>query len=283
MNGRPPSVLKVLLAALLVFVPTYAFAITVTDIVVPISGVTNFAANAINDGGQVVGFYSVDGLQHCFLWENGSFQTIAVPATTGTTCYGINNRGQIVGAYSDASGTLHNFLWDSGTLVDLNVPGTPLAIGGLNNRGQIVGSYRDGGTAHCFLWENGVLQTLDAPGITDALCYDINNRGDISGAFVDSIDGTGSILSNGALIPIQIGLFTIAATSLNDRGQAVGLFFDNSVTRGFLFDSGTAAQIALPVLDPLFQAVAINNSGDLVVTFRNFGGFPLRMILVSPR
>jgi probable HAF family extracellular repeat protein len=283
MNGRPPYVSKVLLAALLVFIPTYVFAITVTDIVVPISGVTNFAANAINDRGQVVGFYSVDGLQHCFLWESGSFQTIAVPASTATTCYGISNRGQIVGAYSDSGGTLHNFLWDAGTLIDLNVPGVPLAIGGINDRGQVVGSYRDGGTAHCFLWENGVLNTINVAGIADALCYDINNRNDISGAFVDSTGGSGSILSSGSLIPIQIGLFTIAATSLNDRGQAVGLFFDNSVTRGFLFDSGTAALIALPVLDPIFQTVAINNAGDLVVTFRSFGGFPSRMILVSPQ
>jgi probable HAF family extracellular repeat protein len=273
--------LKVLLAALLVFVPTYVFAITVTDIVVPISGVTNFAANAINDRGQVVGFYAADGLQHCFLWESGSFQTINVPATSATTCYGINNRNQIVGTYSDSGGTLHNFLSDAGALVELNVPGVPLAIGGINDRGQVVGSYRDGGTAHCFLWENGVLSTVNAPGITDALCYDINNRNDISGAFVDSTGGSGSILSNGALIPIQVGLFTIAATSLNDRGEAVGLFFDNSVTRGFLFDSGTAARISLPVLDPIFQTVAINNAGDLVVTFRSFGGFPLRMILVS--
>jgi len=281
MNGRPRYVLKVLLAVLLAFVPTGVFAITVTEIVVPISGVTNFAANAINDRGQVVGFYSADGLQHCFLWEPGSFQTISVPATTGTTCYGINNRGQIVGAYSDSGGTLHTFLWGAGTLIELNVPGVPLAIGGINDRGQVVGSYRDGGIAHCFLWENGVLNTINTAGITDALCYDINNRNDIAGAFVDSNGGSGSILSNGALIPIQVGLFTIAATSLNDRGEAVGLFFDNSVTRGFLFDTGTAARIALPVLDPIFQAVAINNSSDLVVTFRSFGGFPLRMILVS--
>src|SRR6185369_7350633 len=108
------------------------------------------------------------------------FQRINVPAATGTTCYRMNNRDQIVGTYSDSGGTLHNFLWDAGTLIELNVPGVPIAIGGINDRGQVVGSYRDGGTAHCFLWENGVLRTLDTPGITDALCYDINNRNDIS-------------------------------------------------------------------------------------------------------
>jgi probable HAF family extracellular repeat protein len=283
MKRRPSLLLKVLLAAFLVFAPTSLFAVTVTEIVIPISGLNIFAANAINNRGQVVGFYATaDLVRHCFLWGAGSFQTIDVPATPQTTCYGINNLGQIVGSYSDSAGLLHDFLWNAGTLVELNVPGMPVAIGGINDRGQIVGSYRDGGSAHCFLWERGALRFLSAANITDALCYDINNRDQIAGAFVDSAGNSGSILSGGAIIPISIGLFTIAATSINDHGHAVGLFFDNSVTRGFLFENGTAAQIALPAPDPIFQSVAINNSGDLVVTFHSFGVFPSRIFLVSP-
>lgn len=273
---------KVLLAGLLAFTPSYIFAVTITDIVVPISGVTSFAANAINDRDQVVGFYSSEGVRHCFLWERGVFQTLdAVPATTGTTCYGINNGGQIVGSYLDSSGTVHDFLLDAGTLTEINTPGPAVPNGGINNRGQVVGTYQTAGTTQCFLWDRGVLQAINAPDITSASCFDLNEQGQIAGAFVDSSGISGSLLDHGVLTSIPLFLFTIAATSINDRGQSVGLFFDNSVTRGFFFDKSTPAPITLPVSDPLFSTVAINNSGDLVITFRSFGTSTLRMILVN--
>jgi probable HAF family extracellular repeat protein len=221
-------------------------------------------------------------VRHCFLWQDGVFQTIAeVPATRGTTCYGINNRGQIVGSYSDSVGIFHDFLLDGGTLIEINVPGLPLPIGGINDRGQIVGSYQAAGTNQCFLWENGVLHSIDGIDLTNALCHAINNEGQIAGAFATT-ENTGFVLSRDVLIPISLFLFTVAATGINDRGQVVGLFFDNSVNRGFIFDNGIATKIDLPVPDPLFQNVAINNLDDLVVTFRSFGVSHSRMIFVSP-
>ena len=178
MKRRPSFLLKVLLAALLVFAPTSLFAVTVTEIVIPVAGVDSFAANAINDRGQVVGFYAAGGMRHCFLWENGVFQTIdEVPATRGTTCYGINDRDQIVGSYSDSVGIFHDFLLDDGILIEINLPGLPLPIGGINDRGQIVGSYQAAGTNQCFLSENGVLQSIDGIDPTNSLCHAINNRG----------------------------------------------------------------------------------------------------------
>ena len=281
MKSRQSLLSKVFVAALLMFAPPPASAVTVTEIVVPIPGVTFFSANAINDRGQAVGFYFDDGVRYCFLWEKGLFQTLSVPATTGTTCYGINNRSQIVGSYSDSVGTVHNFLWDAGTLNEIPVPGSPFPVGGINDRGQIAGSYFDGIDAHCYLWEKGVVRTIDIPATTAALCYAINNRDQIAGSFAGPSNSGGFVLTRGVLTSISLFLFTRAATSINDHGQAVGLFFDNSVSRGFFFDKGNPVPISLPVPDPLFSNVAINNSGDLLVTFRSFGGFPLRMILVS--
>jgi uncharacterized membrane protein len=178
MTCQQSFLLKVFVAALLVFAPTCVFAVTVTEIVIPIPGVTFLAANAINDRDQVVGFYFADGTQHCFLWEEDSFQTIDVPATRATSCYGINNRGQIVGSYLDSGGMIHDFLWDKGAVSEINVPGTPVPIGGVNDRGQVVGTYAAGGAQHCFLWdENGAFQTIDdVPATTQTACHGINNR-----------------------------------------------------------------------------------------------------------
>jgi uncharacterized membrane protein len=50
-----------------------------------------------------VGFYIDDrGRTHGFVWDDGDFRTIDVPGATATGAIGINNRGQIVGYYSDA-------------------------------------------------------------------------------------------------------------------------------------------------------------------------------------
>jgi probable HAF family extracellular repeat protein len=71
----------------------------------------------------------------------------------GTQAIGINAHGQIVGTYTDASGTSHGFLLDKGTFTPIDVPdATETMAGGINARGQIVGSYSDAsGTRHGFV------------------------------------------------------------------------------------------------------------------------------------
>jgi hypothetical protein len=63
----------------------------------------------------------------------------------------INNRGQIVGFYSD--GTMHGFLLDRVAFTPINVPGAVLKTEGqgINDRGEIVGFYSDG-TGDGFVW-----------------------------------------------------------------------------------------------------------------------------------
>jgi len=57
-----------------------------------------------------VGDYFVGGTEHGFLLAEGEFTTIDVPGAMGTLPTGINAAGQIVGGYTDASGTGHGFL-----------------------------------------------------------------------------------------------------------------------------------------------------------------------------
>src|SRR5207249_1405392 len=95
---------------------------------------------------------------------------------TYSAAQAINNRGEIVGESSTASGDLHAFVWQDGTMTDL----TPLihtfssAIS-INERGQIVGL----GEGYSFLWQHGTLTNL-LPG-RFSIPYDINDRGQIVG------------------------------------------------------------------------------------------------------
>jgi len=107
----------------------------------------------INDRGLVVGIYvDFNWTHHGFLYNGGAFTPLDVPGTTAADVYGINKRGQIVGA-AYASGKAYGFLDDNGVFTFLDAPG---AIGtyaqGLNNHGQIVGIYGDrSGVGYGFL------------------------------------------------------------------------------------------------------------------------------------
>ena len=81
--------------------------------------------------------------------------TIDVPGAAATDAFGINERGQIVGFYSEPSpGPSHGFLLDSGTFTTIDVPGADSTIAfGINDRDQIVGIYTAGGPVHSFLLE----------------------------------------------------------------------------------------------------------------------------------
>jgi probable HAF family extracellular repeat protein len=108
----------------------------------------------LNDRGQLAGGF--DLISHGYQRDKrGNFTTIDHPASVAeTTPEGINNRGQIVGRFVDATGTTHGFLRDKDGFTTIDVPGA-LATNPtkLNDRGQIVGiSFDAGGIRHGFLW-----------------------------------------------------------------------------------------------------------------------------------
>src|SRR5262249_58607615 len=81
-------------------------------------------ASRINGGGEIVGsFDDSSHLLHGFVLSNGSFSTLDDPAQNQPTtdAFGINNVGQIVGSYNDASGK-HGFLLSGNTFVPIDDP-----------------------------------------------------------------------------------------------------------------------------------------------------------------
>jgi probable HAF family extracellular repeat protein len=95
----------------------------------------------------------------------------------------INNRGQVVGNGSTASG---GFLFEHGVATDLGtLPGGDLSSpAGINDRGQVVGyASTASGDGHAFLFEHGVMTDLGIlSNVVDfSLARGINDRGQVVG------------------------------------------------------------------------------------------------------
>lgn len=117
------------------------------------------AAWGINDSGQVVGEYDVDGSRRPFLWENGMVQNLGT-LSTGSQAWAsdINNLGVVVGGseYVRESSVEHAYVWtQSGGMVDLTpgLEGSSWAVA-INDNGWIVGSFQDSDQRqHIALWK----------------------------------------------------------------------------------------------------------------------------------
>jgi|SRR6516164_7878351 len=87
-------------------------------------------------------------------------------ATTSTIASGINDMGQIVGSYRNASGR-HGFLYSGGVYTTLDDPQASANAGGtsafgISKTGQIVGGYFDSsGLEHGFLYNGSSYSILD--------------------------------------------------------------------------------------------------------------------------
>ena len=110
----------------------------------------NITATGINLAGFVTGFYAAPhGVTDSFLLIGHKFTTIAFRGSSATTAFGVNNRGEVVGAYTTGSGDKaksHGFTWTkSGGFVTVDDPhgkGTTL-VNGVNSAGDLVGFYTD--------------------------------------------------------------------------------------------------------------------------------------------
>jgi uncharacterized membrane protein len=152
-------------------------------------------AYSINDRGEIVGVRVVaDVGQVGFVRQpDGRYVTLDPPGGAENKALGINDRGQVVGAYLDdgaepgpdglfAAGTIHGYMWDDGRYTRLDVPGARATVAeDIDNRGQIVGDVKDAaGRIRGFLRTRGTYTLVDAPGDrTDSIAIHTNDRGDI--------------------------------------------------------------------------------------------------------
>lgn len=162
----------------------------------------------LNDHGQAVGFFTVNGVNSGFTYSLSSMSVtpLTVPTSwnaTSVMATGINNAGLIVGGYTNASGTF-GFIDNSGHFTTPTDPlGTNPTFFGVNNLGEIVGT------------------DTAAAGYSEGFVYNMNTN-----TWTLVFDPNSSITTNG------FGISGTTLNGINDEGQVVGFYADNTGTMG---------------------------------------------------
>jgi hypothetical protein len=112
----------------------------------------NLTAAAINNSGDVAGFYTnpTTGNTDGFLLRHGKATDLAYPGASATQALGVNDHDEVVGTYTVGSGSsavMHGFTWTpNGGFTSVDDPNgmDTTTINGVNNAGDLVGFYVDG-------------------------------------------------------------------------------------------------------------------------------------------
>jgi uncharacterized membrane protein len=257
-----------------------------TSFDVPGAVLTN--AYDITNEGQVVGQYydADDGEQHGFSRDKrGSISTVDFPGVDGSLneSIGANDRGEIVGGYGNydpVAGELHGYMRDRKERFTTNdFPGA-LVSGNFknNNRGQIVGNYSVEDRIvpirqfRAYLYDHGRYTPIDVPGDNYTLASDVNDRGQVVGAFLNRERTAGFSFLRDAdgtytRLPDPPGSLQTIALGINNKGQIVGAFAvdppnDRPQINGFLLDDGKFTVIDFPGAKGT-QIWGINDSGQM--------------------
>jgi hypothetical protein len=143
----------------------------------------------VNDGGEIVGFYTDSaGNFQAFFDVDNKLTTITCPNTADTRAYGIGNDGAILGDYVDSGGTsYHGLLYASDKCNTIDVPGAVwTSAKGINASGQISGWYTTAGSFHGFVRSGTQFQTVDFPSATNTLLFHMNDKGQVVGWYTDA-------------------------------------------------------------------------------------------------
>jgi uncharacterized membrane protein len=246
----------------------------------------------INEHGQITGSYIDDdavpdpnGMYdtgHGFVQDRrGHTLSFDAPGAAITLANGINDLGQIAGAYVAADASVHGFIRDQrGHITTFEVPFWRLHnVSDINHRGQIVGYYDQPGFAGGggFLRDpHGTITTINYPGAPYTEVHGINDRGQLVGAYLQpgtapNPDGTipagtvhGFVWERGRFASFDVpGSIFTQAFGINNRGQITGGYRDASGRQhGFLRDRGRYQTLDAPGGN---IAYGINDRGEIVL------------------
>ena len=211
-----------------------------------------------------------------------TFTSIDYPGGTLTTARGINNHGEIVGAYR-ISPPRHAMLIKAGKFIPLaskTILGTNYSEAWkINSRGDIVGRYvANNGVTQGFLLSQGKLTTLSFPGASDTYATGINNSGTVVG-YWDLRASTGQIVAfhgftwkNGSFQEMNFpGSVDSFIFGINTRGDFVGAWdsgINSPIAHGFVCSHKQCSSFDVPFAGATqTQADDINAKGQITGTY----------------
>jgi len=219
----------------------------------------------INDEGNLAGAYvDSSGVEHGFEDTPSGPVTIDYPGATETVATGLNNLGQVVGAYNTPeSGFLYT---GPGQFTSVNCP-APVCPGirdsyptGINDAGWIVGDWDAANNPGSgFLYKGGQYQLISHPGAVYTNVNGINGDGHIVGEWLDGNGiGHGYIYYKGSFqkqIDAPGGTGTVLC-GINNNGQILGASGDTSV---FLYDENSGLFTTLPSSSEGYEVTSLND------------------------
>jgi hypothetical protein len=218
-----------------------------------------------------------------------TYKSIDVPGAAGTQAFGNNNRGQIVGDYSDSVQLQNGFLDTKGVFTTINcVLENETVLTSINKKGEIVGTYYyvgGGGGTHGFIYEGNnscfdVIVSLKGANGATTNVWGLNDSGEIVGFYKDSSGNyQGFLYVKGKFTSIECkGATQTRSYGIRNDGVIAGDYQDSKGSwHGFLYRSG---KCSAPIDYPgaiWTSAKSINASGRIsgwyIDTSKIFHGF----------
>ena len=199
----------------------------------------------INNSRTIVGDYAAsDGTIHSFLLSGDTFTEYDVPGAVQTNLLGINEPGDLTGAFDpDGSGVFQALIDRGGTITAYSVPGaaSTFAYEINNNKKLTVGYYIDAsGVLHGqYRDRNGALHfPIDPPGSVGTVLFGVDNKNHVVGRYADASGAT-----HGLFFVPPDSFFTFdfpgstftSLNGINQQGFITGRFVDASgIAHGFI-------------------------------------------------
>jgi len=197
----------------------------------------------INSAGAAAGFCTSTktGLFTGFVYSAGKFTAINFPKSNGTQAIGINDAGDVVGAYLDSASVQHGFVKKGSKYTSIDVTGdtTPYAWA-INNSGQmVVFAINSAGGYDSFVYNGKTFKKIADPNAstTGTIVRSLNNKGDVAGAYFNSAGNEIGFLYHGGKYYDVIDPKATTQTKpdgVNDTLEMVGRYVNSAgATVGF--------------------------------------------------